>query len=139
MSAAEPPAKKHKDPSGSIKAVMYHYVRLPSAEAPRLKFLHFEHFCRQLDTFAASSQLITRAQFDAALSGTEPVPTNGIVLTFDDGLSDHYQFVFPELKRRGLWGIFYVNTGPLTGGGLLAVHMIHRGAYPDSVPPGRHA
>lgn len=31
-----------------------------------------------------------------------------LTMTFDDGLKEHYTTVFPELKRRGLVGTFYV-------------------------------
>jgi peptidoglycan/xylan/chitin deacetylase (PgdA/CDA1 family) len=46
-------------------------------------------------------------------------------LTLDDGFKDHHRYVFPELKRRGLWGISYVPTSPLATGRLLDVHRIH--------------
>ncbi len=52
-------------------------------------------------------------------------PVNGVVLTFDDGFKDHYRYVFPELLRRGLWGIFYIPTSPFVTGTLIDVHRVH--------------
>ena len=57
----------------------------------------------------------------AAISAERP----NMLLTFDDGLSDHYQYVLPELRRRGLWGIFYIPAGPYQSGRMLDVHCIH--------------
>ncbi|MGK4569284.1 polysaccharide deacetylase family protein [Flavobacterium sp. 3HN19-14] len=48
-----------------------------------------------------------------------------MVLTFDDGLICHYNYVLPVLKKRNLWGIFYIPTQPFTINNLLDVHKIH--------------
>ena len=40
-------------------------------------------------------------------------------------MSCHYEYVFPELVRRGLWGIFYVPTKPYVEDKMLDVHKIH--------------
>ena len=45
-------------------------------------------------------------------------------MTFDDGVMDHFQYVYPTLKRRNLWGIFYVPT-TIFSGQILDVHRIH--------------
>jgi len=37
----------------------------------------------------------------------------------------HYDYVFPELVRRNLWGIFYVPTSPYLDNIILDVHRIH--------------
>lgn len=58
------------------------------------------------------------------MKGNEKV-ADGFVLTFDDGLLDHYKYVFPELMKRGLWGAFYVPVGPHLDGRSLDVHQVH--------------
>ena len=50
---------------------------------------------------------------------------NKIFLTFDDGLSCHYKFVFKILKKYNLNGIFYIPTQPLIKNKLLLPHKIH--------------
>ena len=62
-------------------------------------------------------------RFMESLRNGVPVE-NSVVLTFDDGLCDHYD-VTQELLKRGLWGIFYISTGCYTTGKLLDVHRIH--------------
>jgi peptidoglycan/xylan/chitin deacetylase (PgdA/CDA1 family) len=42
------------------------------------------------------------------------------VLTFDDGLSSHYERVFPALLERGLTATFFVTTGRLGSPGFLS-------------------
>jgi len=49
----------------------------------------------------------------------------GVLLTFDDGLSEHHDYVLPILKELGLWGIFYVPTGPMNTRIMLDVHRVH--------------
>ena len=107
-----------------MKAVMYHYVRPEPDDLPYLRYLHVDDFRRQLDHFEATDRLIGRDEFLAILDGA-PVPPDGIVLTFDDGLTDHHDHVLPELVRRNAVGLFYVPTGPHVTSTLLGVHRIH--------------
>ena len=106
-----------------MKAVMYHYVRPGCATLPYFRYLHAEDFAQQLDWMDESFGFVSREAFENAIDTHEPV--NGVVLTFDDGVRDHYDHVFPELKRRGLWGIFYVPTGVYQRQVLLDVHRTH--------------
>lgn len=106
-----------------MKAVMYHYVRPDQPDLPFFRYLHLEDFRRQLDWIAETFGFVTRDDFETALEAREPVP--GALLTFDDGIADHYVHVFPELERRGLWGVFYVPTGIYARRALLDVHRIH--------------
>ncbi|WP_336001795.1 polysaccharide deacetylase family protein [Halorientalis halophila] len=102
---------------------MYHYVRPPSSDG-NYYYLDLSDFRRQLDYFESNYGFLDRESFvEAIRTGTDP--GNDIVLTFDDGLRDHFDWVYPELRKRGLWGIFYVPTGPYETGSVLDVHRIH--------------
>jgi peptidoglycan/xylan/chitin deacetylase (PgdA/CDA1 family) len=48
--------------------------------------------------------------FDALYFGG-PLPQHPILLTFDDGYEDVYQFAFPLLKQYGYSGVFNIITG----------------------------
>lgn len=54
-----------------------------------------------------------------------------VILTFDDAMACHYDYVYNSLSERDLWGIFYVPTQPYQKGKILDVHRIHLlcGAY----------
>ncbi len=107
-----------------MKAVMYHYVRPAALCWPRYGCLDSGDFSRQLDSLLQSMRVPSLEEFSDALARGVPIE-DGLILTFDDGLKDHYRFVMPELQRRGLWGIFYVTSGVYEKATLLDVHRIH--------------
>lgn len=107
-----------------MKAIMYHYIRPESEGMPFFRHLELDDFCRQLDYFAEHYGFVGKEEFLETIDSGQS-SSDGVVLTFDDGLSDHYDHVLPELKRRGLWGIFYVPTLMYTSRQLLDVHRIH--------------
>ncbi|WP_152042652.1 polysaccharide deacetylase family protein [Salinigranum salinum] len=115
-----------------MHAVMYHYVR-PSPDRPPHGYYHLalDDFRRQLDHFGKRYGFVDREAFVGWLYGERGVP-DGVVLTFDDALVDHYEWVLPELRRRDLWGLFFVPTGPFVTDRPLPVHRIHSlvGAVP---------
>ena len=47
------------------------------------------------------------------------------ILTFDDGLFDHYEYVLPILLSHGVQGYFYPSTAPLNKPIVLDTHIIH--------------
>lgn len=106
-----------------MKAIMYHYVRESDKSFPHFKYLHIEDFRAQLDYFSENFGFVSKEDFLRSLE--TGVPTDGVVLTFDDGLVDHYNYVLPELLRRKIWGIFYVPSGPCVDKKLLGSHRIH--------------
>jgi len=113
--------------------IMYHYVRPVSKVYPNLNILDIEIFKRQLDYFEKEYGFLSKRDYqDAVRKGKNP---KGVVLTFDDGFKDHFKFVLPELKKRGLWGIFYVSTGIYQSNELLGVHRVHflKGKYGSRV------
>lgn len=106
------------------KAIMYHYIRDESDFMPNLKYLHIEDFKKQLDYFEKEYGFVKKEDWESfIINKTEP--PKGVVLTFDDGLIDHYKFVLPILKEKKLWGIFFVCTDPLNKKNILNVHKIH--------------
>jgi peptidoglycan/xylan/chitin deacetylase (PgdA/CDA1 family) len=109
-----------------MRAVMYHYVRDYSEPLPHFRFLHFLNFTKQLDFFDQNYGFVTFDEWCRYLGdGSMPSVDGKVLLTFDDALSCHFRYVFPELKSRDLWGIFYIPTSPYTNGRILDVHRIH--------------
>ncbi len=107
-----------------VKAIMYHYVREEDNESPYFIYLHAKDFEKQIDYLKSKYKILNKNEFEYCLN-TSTTIKNGIVLTFDDGFSDHYNYVYPILKKRNLWGIFYIPTKPYVNKKLLDVHRIH--------------
>ena len=106
-----------------MKAVMYHYVREEDEQFPLFKFLHVEDFKKQLDYFSENFTILhPNTLKESILTGRE---ADGVILTFDDGVKDHYNFVFPELMKRRLSAIFYISTGIYGNNKVLGVHRLH--------------
>lgn len=103
---------------------MYHYVREFDPEIPKLHFLHIDDFKRQLDFLDRKYGFLSREEFLNSFINPNSLKP-GVVMTFDDGLIDHYHYVFPELVSRGLWGIFYIPGSILKTERILTVHKIH--------------
>jgi peptidoglycan/xylan/chitin deacetylase (PgdA/CDA1 family) len=98
-----------------VPVLMYHYVSPlpPQADSIRegltispdtfrehIEFLHSEGY-----------EAVSLYEINGALEQGTPLPEKPIVLTFDDGYTDHYQYVFPVLKEYGYIGTFFVITG----------------------------
>jgi peptidoglycan/xylan/chitin deacetylase (PgdA/CDA1 family) len=106
-----------------MKAVMYHYVRKFNNRFPYFKNLDVEDFEKQLNYFEEVYGFVSRDEFVLCLQ-TGFVP-KGVILTFDDGLKDHFRYVLPVLMKKKLWGIFYVPTMIYQNREYLDVHKIH--------------
>jgi peptidoglycan/xylan/chitin deacetylase (PgdA/CDA1 family) len=85
--------------------VMYHYVRDPDPRHPGVAAITLDDFEGQVDHLLRHYEpLEPDALLAAAREGT-PIP-DGFVLTFDDGVRDHYDNAAPVLERHGIHGIF---------------------------------
>lgn len=113
--------------SDQCLVVMYHYVRdVERTKFPAIKALSVADFERQLDWIQEHYEVVDYRMFEEAVRGKCVLPHPSALLTFDDGLVDHYETVFPILHRRGLSGVFFVSDAVLAPDPLLlTVHKIH--------------
>ena len=107
--------------------VFYHYVRDPAeTEFPDIKALTPDQFEAQLDWLQQRYTMVDYPTFEASLRGEWRSNRPCALLTFDDGLIDHYQAVLPALTRRGLSGVFFVVGATLDATPrVLNVHRAH--------------
>jgi peptidoglycan/xylan/chitin deacetylase (PgdA/CDA1 family) len=109
-----------------MKAVMYHYVRSYDSTLPFFRYLDIDNFRRQLDYFQKEFGFVSYEEWHNFIEhGVMPNGNGKVILTFDDAMRCHYDYVFPELVERNLWGIFYVPTSPYSDNLILDVHRIH--------------
>lgn len=112
--------------SAALHVVMYHYVRdLPNTRLPRLKGLLTSVFCQQLRALREHYELATLETAVAFLQGTYTPPRDLCLLTFDDGVKEHYTEVTPLLVAHGIQGIFFLITSCLQEQRMASVHMNH--------------
>ena len=108
-----------------MEVVTYHYVRKYDKKLKYFRFLEFKNFKKQLDYFSKKKIFITKDIFEKLIKKKIKPPKNSILLTFDDGIVDHYKYVYKELKKRNIFGIFFISTQPLEKKKFLNVHKIH--------------
>lgn len=114
-----------------VTIVAYHYVRdLANSRYPEIKGLDVGSFREQLGYIRRHYKVISAAELMAAVARVrcgEPwdLPGNAALLTFDDGYSDHYEYVFPLLDEARLPGCFFPPALAITERKLLDVNKIH--------------
>ena len=107
--------------------MMYHYVRDPgdAAEAGSgIPGMPTEVFERQLDELGRQHTFVNWTDVRAALQGRKSLPSSACLLTFDDGVCDHYLNVFRILRGRNLSGLFFALDRCNTPG-ITLPHKIH--------------
>ncbi len=110
----------------SLTIVTYHYVRdMHLTPFPEIKGLLISKFEKQLDYICRHYEVINLDSYLAYLGGGASLPANACLLTFDDGLKDHYEAVFPRLRARKISGVFFLITEPLARFTVAGVHQIH--------------
>ncbi len=104
-----------------MKAIMYHYVQSFDKDFKKFSYLDFRNFKKQIKFFKQKYKF-----FDCnELFEKNFQIKNRIFLTFDDGLSCHYKYVFDILKKEKINAIFYIPTLPFQKKKILSVHKIH--------------
>jgi len=86
---------------------MYHEISSEKAEG--LFVISEESFSRQMTYLARHRyHVISLGEVVSALEKGTPFGPKRVVLTFDDGLENHFNIVYPALKRLGLTATFFV-------------------------------
>ena len=110
----------------SVTSFMYHDVRniYDSRYKKRYElksFLTVEQFEKQIKYITERYKVISGKNF---LDLNNIIDDKYAILTFDDGLLDHYENVMPILKHYGVSGTFCIPTGPVVGSSIIHSHKI---------------
>jgi peptidoglycan/xylan/chitin deacetylase (PgdA/CDA1 family) len=109
-----------------LTVVMYHYVRrLAGSRFPEIKGLERELFVEQLAYIRRFYTPVTGREVIDAARGGAALPSNAILLTFDDGYLDHFVNVLPILLRERMSGIFFPPARCVFERRMLDVNKIH--------------
>ncbi len=113
--------------------VMYHYVRPQHSatiheRSKRDRGIHalsVDAFANQVDELCKVMEPIDWPALFGWMNGRQAIPDRSFLLTFDDGLADHGEYVVPLLDRRGIHGLFFVPGVVLQSHHLISAHAIH--------------
>lgn len=107
-------------------AITYHYVRPDfSGCSGGIHGVTCSEFERQLEILAKRGTFVEAADVLAAVDGRKELPSESVLITFDDGLREQYEHALPILNRMGIPAIFFVNTRPIAEQRLCTVHKVH--------------
>lgn len=108
-----------------VPILMYHHLKYREpgdSELLKTWSVAPDQFAAQLDYLQGRGfHTITFKQLVEFFEEGAALPTMPILLTFDDGWLDHYTVAFPELKKRGMVGNFFIPTQYADAGGELLV------------------
>jgi len=112
--------------NNNIHIVMYHYVRnIKKSKYPSLKGLEFSDFRKQISYLKKNFNILSNDQFIEILNSKKIPKKKSILLTFDDGYRDHFEYVFPFLKKQDVPAIFYPPIMCIRNKAVLDVNKIH--------------
>ena len=109
-----------------LTIVSYHYVRpIKCSKYVEIKGLEKTEFQGQIEYIMRHYNVVSMEQIMASMRGEEELPDMALHLAFDDGLSDHYLYVFPYLFDLRIPASFYPSVSPTMQRQMLDVHKIH--------------
>jgi peptidoglycan/xylan/chitin deacetylase (PgdA/CDA1 family) len=93
-----------------IPIMLYHHV-VPGGGSPVL-YVTPGGFEQQLQFLQSNGyQSVSFADLANCLEYGTPLPERPVILSFDDGWENQYQYAFPLLQKYGFAGTFYVVSG----------------------------
>ena len=109
-----------------LAIVNFHYIRNNfNAKYSSIFGLTPKQFENQILELAKWGTFISQRDLKAAVKNQIPLPDKAILLTFDDGLAEQYNFALPILKALKVPAVFFINSQILVQAKILNVHKIH--------------
>lgn len=96
----------------SIYIIMYHYVR-PKNNNSYFPALELSKFKKQIDYFQKIGRIIDNEEFTNIINNKKFDSKPNFLLTFDDGYKDHYDYVYPYLKKKKYYWKFLCTNSSL--------------------------
>ena len=103
---------------------MHHYVR-SQYTGSGIFGMTCEEFNIHISNLKKLYTIISPEKFFLAIENQKKLPKNSCLLTFDDGLADHYNNVYPILKKHKIYGLFFPLSMPEIENKFANVHKIH--------------
>lgn len=99
----------------AISILMYHQVGdFAPMRAHRSTYCHYKRFQHQMALLQRLRyRVLSLDQALACLNGERPIPPRAVVLTFDDGYENFYEYAWPVLQEYGFPAMVYLLSGLL--------------------------
>ena len=118
--------KKFLIKNHSISVIMYHYVReIKKSNFPNPKGLELNKFRKQINYFSKYFNILSYQDFIEIIQSKKIPKKPSVLLTFDDGYKDHYNYVYPFLLKKKIRGVFYPPVKVIENKIVLDVNKIH--------------
>jgi peptidoglycan/xylan/chitin deacetylase (PgdA/CDA1 family) len=105
---------------------MYHYVRnLKHSRYPNIRGLDLKLFKEQIGYLKRHYNFITMEMLIDSIDNKSKLPNKSVLLTFDDGYADHFNYVFPLLNELKIQGSFFPPVRAINDNKILDVNKIH--------------
>ena len=107
-------------------SVMYHYVKESKTnQYKNFKFLDYNKFKSQINYFLKTFNILSLDDFIDLKETKKILKKPPLLLTFDDGYLDHYDYVYPYLLEKKIKGLFYPPARIIEKNFILDVNKIH--------------
>ncbi len=96
----------------SLNIIGYHYVReIKKSKYPNINGVEFSLFKKQIKFFKKNFNILPLEDIIEILNKKKYIPKKPLLLlSFDDGYKDHFNYVFPTLIKEKITGCFYPPT-----------------------------
>lgn len=104
-----------------MKVYMFHYVK------PCSNYYHYDLslFEATIKYLKSKYKIISLKDYDNLLKNKENISDEYVMLTFDDGTKDHFEYVYQILKKHKCSGLFFIPSCINTGK-MLDIQIIHQ-------------
>jgi peptidoglycan/xylan/chitin deacetylase (PgdA/CDA1 family) len=107
--------------------VMYHYVRpIAKSKFPKINALDVSNFRNQLLYFKKKYSPISLNDLQNLIVDQDfELPPNPLLLTFDDGYKDNFDYALPIMDELGFSAVFFIPVSSVEDNKVLQVNKIH--------------
>lgn len=107
-----------------VTVLMYHQI-IPEDQLVKHHFtdenvlidsiVTLEQFTEQMKYLKANNYtVLTLKEFELFMTNQKKVPANSVLITFDDGYKNVFEFAYPVLKKYGFHAVHFLITGLIT-------------------------
>ncbi|MBS4192251.1 polysaccharide deacetylase family protein [Bacillus sp. FJAT-49705] len=129
--------------ASKVVVLMYHQV-IPKKKLKKHHFqdngeleetiITLENFQSQMDYLKENHYtVLSLKEFELFMTGEKRVPAKSVLLTFDDGFKNVFEFAYPVLKDHGFPAVHFLITGLITKENVHYKPALHQYASIDEV------